>query len=601
MPTLIKPVLCYIDTSPQRHEMFGHALAALGADYTLRAYENLSQALLACEQAWERGEQLPALLLYSVQGHADVAPLERFVEHELFASLPLILTSPVGERLRSLETVYRRANLVHTGHTPHSPEEVIELARKTMSHIEATRLEDTIDVRPANFLLLSEEAYLEETLLAFFDTHSAEAHLTCTRDVNEGLDLFTKQAWDHVLLDANLCADDAFTLLECMRADPVHWSTPVLMLTEFVDAHFAKRAAEFGWPPFLLKATLTQESFFAAIAAMSEGAQELLGAQKATACLEAKNKLLRRQNEHAQRELSRLAETLEHTTTSLRRESSARGELAEKLRTADRLATVGRLARGLAGVINNPLSYAMGNLELCRKLLNEDIGTMLRGAIPDRESLQMLEEVLKEFDDSMHEALEGMGRVGEVASNLARFSRIPEDQFTAIDPKAILDTVFRLMSHELSGPGKVRTDFQETPPILAQRAGLVQIFTNLLTHITELRSEHDSTLWIRTESRHHSARITIEDRSVALTPHDFERIFEPRSLNARQAPPSTEADVLSLPLVYHLVHELGGEIDARSHTNSGLRFTLTFPSYHSLTSEAVLRITGHHQKISSSV
>jgi chemotaxis protein histidine kinase CheA len=45
------------------------------------------------------------------------------------------------------------------------------------------------------------------------------------------------------------------------------------------------------------------------------------------------------------------------------------------------------------------------------------------------------------------------------------------------------------------------------------------------------------------------------------------------------------------------VQELGGEIDVTSKEGHGLRFTIHFPSYQSLSSEAVMRITGQHPKV----
>jgi signal transduction histidine kinase len=585
----LEPIII-IEASVSRYANMLVALEETSTDWPHTRFAELSDAREALSHQWSDAQIVPALIILSVTPDITSQTLEQLAQEIPFNQSPMILVLPKGV------TVPESLRHITIGSLPQPHEDVS--CQHLVSGIENLRqlssVEETIDLRIHPILLVTNDgelaAQIEEVLLA----QAPHMRLRHADNSSDGLDLFTEHEFSTVLLDVTLEDDDGFIIFECMQADPIRGKVPIVMLVDEVDAEFTARAVQVGWPHFLPKVSLGREDvLIEMLESLAEREQTTNALRSRLDHQRVQNKMLRRQRDHLQRELSRLAEALQIANSNLRYEVAIRDDLAEKLRTADRLATVGRLARGLASVINNPLSYAIGNLELCRQLFERELGETLQEAITDRETLATLQEVLKEFDLSMRDALDGLERVGRVASDLSRFSRIPEDQFTSINPREILETVVQLMSSEFHAT-EVHSDFNSTPTILAQRAGLVQIFTNILMHINDLGS--GSSLYISTHEVSEQARIVIEDRSTQIAPHAFERIFEPTSFED-SAQEDTSTDVLSLPLVYHLVQELGGEIDVESKLGYGLRFTLHFPSYKSLSSEAVMRITGQYPKV----
>lgn len=555
-------------------------------------FADYDAALQKMSDAWVVRQQIPGMVVLSLTDDLAKAHtfLRTFRAQAHFARVPIIALSHEQVTHDELNpTTYDLLDVL----TIH--DDGLDAAIQTIDGVWSEQVTgSTVDIDRHNMLVLTGDEGLGGMVAeAWTDEDTLPPSIHCVGTATEGLEAYTTQRFDCVVLDDDLPDEDGLTTLECMKHDPEAWHVPVVMLMPTFDAARARRAINIGAADVLPKDGLDTERLRFALYAARQREERLTRARGRERRLEQNLKMMRRQRSHQDRMLAHQAEALEIATSSLRDEETARHELATKLRRTDRLASIGRLARGLANVINNPLSYAMGNLELCRRLLDEDLGEALRHEIQDRETLVMLDEVLSEFDTSMSETLDGMRRVAEVASSLSRFSRIPEDQFSAIDPIHVLETVLQLMKEDLQRSGELQITLHDTPRILAERSGLLQIFTNLLNHLIELREGRTSSLWIRSREIPKGAQFIFEDTGTTLPSHDFDRLFEPNSLQGDDA----LDEGLALPLVHHLVRELGGDIDANQTPEGGLRFMLTFPNFDSLSTEAVRRITGQFPSV----
>jgi len=99
-------------------------------------------------------------------------------------------------------------------------------------------------------------------------------------------------------------------------------------------------------------------------------------------------------------------------------------ELQEKLQAqlifADRLASVGTLAAGVAHELNNPLAYVTANIALIIEELASPRAKILSGQ-------------LSELEEMARQALTGAERIRKIVLGLKTFSRTEEERRTAID------------------------------------------------------------------------------------------------------------------------------------------------------------------------
>ena len=164
---------------------------------------------------------------------------------------------------------------------------------------------------------------------------------------------------------------------------------------------------------------------------------------------------------------------------AIARDITRRRDLEAGLVQADRLASVGVLAAGIAHEINNPLAYAIYNLE------------SLRQDLADLEA----EGDLRERLDA---ALEGMRRVREVVHDLETFSNVESDRQVPVDLRTVIDSALKLSSAEIRHRARVVTDYQETPLVRGSAPRLAQVFLNLIINAAQAIPEgHQSENEIR--------------------------------------------------------------------------------------------------------
>src|SRR5262249_45236871 len=144
-----------------------------------------------------------------------------------------------------------------------------------------------------------------------------------------------------------------------------------------------------------------------------------------------------------------------------------RRQLEAKLRMADRLASVGRLAATVGHEINNPLTYALTNLNLVLEHLT-------RPGSVDEEMIEMLRE-----------AREGAERVRVIVRDLRMFSQAEAEERGPVDPRRVLDACVGMARIELRHRARVVKRYEETAMVLANEARLGQVVLNLLINAAD--------------------------------------------------------------------------------------------------------------------
>jgi two-component system NtrC family sensor kinase len=272
-------------------------------------------------------------------------------------------------------------------------------------------------------------------------------------------------------------------------------------------------------------------------------------------------------------------------TERKRTEELLRSDMQARLVQADRLASVGTLAAGVAHEINNPLACVLANLDpIERKIsgVERAIGGLECDLSLDHSDTRaLIEEVsasLTHAREMLRIAREGAERIRHVVGDLRTFSREDAEHRALIDVRWILDSTINLAKHEITQRARLVRDFADVPSIEANAARLGQVFLNLLVNASQAIPEGDAErneVRVRTGSSNDGrALVEISDTGAGIPAEVVPRIFEP-FFTTKGAATGTG---LGLWICHGIVRGLGGDIEVETAVGRGTTFRVALPT-----------------------
>jgi signal transduction histidine kinase len=237
-----------------------------------------------------------------------------------------------------------------------------------------------------------------------------------------------------------------------------------------------------------------------------------------------------------------------------------------QLAFADRLATMGTLAAGLAHEIRGPMSYVLANLREAQARLRA--AQAAGAAIPD------LDEVLDALEDAHH----GASRASDVVRDLRLFSRRDDDDPDGrADVRAVLEAAVTVAAPELKRRAHVVREYGAVPEVAASASRLGQVFLNLLVNAAQALPAGTTPGNVRLRiGRDGDARVfvEVEDDGPGMTEAVRARLFEPFFTTK----PADTGTGLGLSISRQLVREMGGDLEVRSAPGEGATFRVVLPA-----------------------
>jgi two-component system NtrC family sensor kinase len=239
---------------------------------------------------------------------------------------------------------------------------------------------------------------------------------------------------------------------------------------------------------------------------------------------------------------------------------AAQAELQEQVRHADRLATIGTVAAGVAHELNEPLSNVLGFAQLLHK--RADLPETARGD---------LEQIVRA---SLH------GR--EIIRQLLQFARPAAAVKAAVDLNSVVREGIALLAPRCSSARiDLRLELSQSPlPMHADPAQVRQVVINLAFNAIQAMPE-GGRLTIRTEPADGGVRLVVEDTGVGMNRETQQSIFLPFFTTKDVG----EGTGLGLAVVHGIITTHGGTIDVVSEPGKGARFTVIFPALSDETEE----------------
>lgn len=217
--------------------------------------------------------------------------------------------------------------------------------------------------------------------------------------------------------------------------------------------------------------------------------------------------------------------------------------LREELRIADRMASLGTLAATLGHDMNNPLAFLVAQLELGRQAL----------AAGDTDRVAA----------ALETAREGADRLCGVVSNLRARARGETPAATLIDVVVVLRQAMRIARETSTSHADLLEQLAEVPLVAGDRAGLGQVFMNLLVNALEAAPAGPPSPEVRVRSAAEpdgGVQITIADTGAGIPVDDAARIFEP-FFTTKSSAGNTG---MGLSISKRIVEEHGGQLEVRS-------------------------------------
>jgi len=250
---------------------------------------------------------------------------------------------------------------------------------------------------------------------------------------------------------------------------------------------------------------------------------------------------------------------------SILRDVSERKRMQAQLVQAERLASVGTLAAGVAHEINNPLAYVIANLAFVAEELRG-----LHGETGDHR--------LPDLVQALDEALSGAGRVKQIVRDLKLFARADEEQLGPVDIHKVIESSLSIVRGEIRHRARLSRAYGENvPPVVANESRLGQVLINLLVNAAQAIEEgkvEQNEIRIAT-SRGSGGRAVIEvrDTGCGIPVEQLPRIFDP-FFTTKAVGVGTG---LGLAICHGIVSSLGGEIMVDSTVGRGTTFRVVLP------------------------
>jgi len=282
----------------------------------------------------------------------------------------------------------------------------------------------------------------------------------------------------------------------------------------------------------------------------------------------------------------------QRATASVFRDVRERKRLQAQLMHADRMASMGTLAAGIAHEINNPVAFVHSNLGALEKYVRrmiefldfctvfwarEDLAGVpafqefLREAARKREDLK-LDYILGDIPKLVGRSKEGTERIKKIVSDLKTFARSDEGM-TEVDVNQTLELALNIAWNEIKYKADVVRDFAEVPRVRGSSTALGQVFLNILVNAAQAIVDK-GTITIKTWQAAGSVFVRISDTGSGIAPEHINKIFDPFFTTK----PPGKGTGLGLNIAYNIIRRHNGTIQVESKQREGTSFTISLPA-----------------------
>ncbi len=273
------------------------------------------------------------------------------------------------------------------------------------------------------------------------------------------------------------------------------------------------------------------------------------------------------------RAFNHMADRLEEQRIKAAREAEERLALERELRHSDRLATVGRLAAGVAHEMGAPLNVIDARAEQLLERVDAPLDTRQRNLKIIRAQAERIAQIVRQL------------------LNLSRPYHFRREPF---DLSVLIDETIEVLEGEAGRAGvQVEVKSDEAIMVDVDRGFINQVLLNICRNGLQamlrggnLQIEYYASAATRDGKPY--AAVSVTDNGAGIAPEHLDHIFDPFY---------TTKDVgngtgLGLTVAHSVVAEHGGWIEAANNNRGGATFTIFLPQVEMFTAETAGQVGG---------
>lgn len=250
-------------------------------------------------------------------------------------------------------------------------------------------------------------------------------------------------------------------------------------------------------------------------------------------------------------------------TVAMSRDISQRKALMRQIIQSERLASVGRLAAGVAHEINNPMAVIAE--------ITGYLGDLMEGG--DRTLFEM------ELREGLPKVASQIQRVRRITSRLLSFARKSEVPMEVADVGAALTEIFPFLEKKARLAGVVihRRLHSGLPPVSIEDLLLEEVLINLIRNAIHAMSPRGhGNIWLFAVEKDGKVILTVRDDGPGIAEEVKDRLFDPFV----STKPVGKGTGLGLSICYGIVKQHGGDILVESEPGKGASFHVMLPIHH---------------------
>jgi len=252
-----------------------------------------------------------------------------------------------------------------------------------------------------------------------------------------------------------------------------------------------------------------------------------------------------------------------------------------QLYNAEKMASVGQLAAGVAHEINNPIGFVRSNLNSARAYVGRLSGfaRVLDGAA-DAETIrhawreEELDDVLQDFPELLDDSIGGADRIARIVADLKSFSNVDRAEEEVVDINEVIRSVCNIVGPQIPHTARLELELGELPATRCRPGHLGQVFLNMLLNAAQAVAGRDGgEIRISTACEGGDIVARVSDNGTGIPDAELNRVFEP-FYTTREVGSGTG---LGLTVSQDIARAHGGSIEAASEPGAGAVFTVQLP------------------------